>query len=70
MAKKPQPKSEARAVRVQDLTSDEVAAIRAAQPRDAKLVKMVRPESYPAPHTADVHPDMVEDYAAGGWERA
>lgn len=34
------------------------------------LVKMVRGESYPAPHEADVHPDMVDDYAAGGWEKA
>jgi hypothetical protein len=38
----------------------------------AKLVSMKRDaELYPeGPHEADVHPDEVEDYAAGGWERA
>jgi hypothetical protein len=38
------------------------AAVDAAAP---KLVKMVRDGK-----SADVHPDMVDDYAAGGWERA
>jgi hypothetical protein len=33
-----------------------------------KNVKMVRdPEQYPAPHTADVHPNEVKNYALGGW---
>lgn len=33
-----------------------------------KLVKMVRdPEAYPEPHTADVHPDEVENYRVGGF---
>lgn len=37
----------------------------------SKLVKMARdPESYPAPHTADVHPDEVENYRTGGFEVA
>jgi hypothetical protein len=38
-------------------------------PRDViKLVRMQRdPDSYPAPHRADVHPDEVTNYAAGGW---
>ena len=32
------------------------------------LVKMIRdPEYWPAPHSADVHPDEVGNYAAGGW---
>ena len=31
-------------------------------------VLMVRdPEQYPAPHTAEVHPAEVENYAVGGW---
>lgn len=34
----------------------------------AGLVKMTRdPEFYPAPHSADVHPDEVGNYAAAGW---
>jgi hypothetical protein len=34
----------------------------------AKLVRMVRDaDAYPAPHSADVHPDEVENFAAGGW---
>lgn len=36
-----------------------------------KLVKMARdPEIYPDPHTADVHPDEVENYRKGGFEEA
>ncbi len=32
------------------------------------LVRMVRdPATWPAPHTADVDPSEVENYAAGGW---
>lgn len=31
------------------------------------LVRMIRPESYPKPWTADVHPDMVEHYRRGGF---
>jgi len=35
------------------------------------LIKMVRDaEQYPKPHSADVHPDEVENYLAGGWEVA
>ena len=35
---------------------------------DAKLVRMVRDaDAYPAPHSADVHPDEVENFAVGGW---
>lgn len=39
---------------------------------EAKLVKMVRDkEQHPnGPHEADVHPDMVDDYASGGWVKA
>jgi len=33
-------------------------------------VKMTRGEHYPAPHSADVHPDEVEHYRAGGFELA
>lgn len=34
-----------------------------------KLVKMVRNEDeYPAPHSADVHPDEVENMKSAGWE--
>lgn len=33
-----------------------------------QTVRMVRDaEAYPAPHTADVHPAEVENYAVGGW---
>lgn len=36
-----------------------------------KLVRMVRDESaFPAPYSADVHPDEVESFKAGGWEVA
>lgn len=42
-----------------------------AGPVGPKLVKMKRdPEIYPEPHTADVHPDEVENYRPGGWEEA
>lgn len=34
-----------------------------------KLVKMVR-ESEEEPKTADVHPEEVENYSAGGWVKA
>lgn len=27
-------------------------------------------EQFPAPHTADVHRDEVDNWAKGGWERA
>lgn len=38
---------------------------------EIKTVAMVRDsEQYPAPHVADVHPDEVENYAAGGWMAA
>lgn len=38
--------------------------------QDAKpqTVAMVRnPEEYPAPHSADVHPDEVQNYRVNGW---
>lgn len=35
---------------------------------NGKTVAMTRdPEQFPAPHRADVHPDEVENFAAGGW---
>lgn len=35
------------------------------------LVRMTRDaNAYPAPHTADVHPAEVDNYAAGGWQIA
>lgn len=38
-------------------------------PKGVKTVKMVRDgATYPAPLTADVHPDEVENYKVGGWE--
>jgi hypothetical protein len=38
---------------------------------EAKTVKMKRdPDAFPAPHVADVHPAEVENYRAGGWEKA
>lgn len=36
-----------------------------------QLVPMVRSaDDFPEPHTADVHPDEVANYAAGGWQQA
>jgi hypothetical protein len=36
-----------------------------------RLVRMVRDASaFPAPHSADVHPDEVENFRAGGWQEA
>lgn len=35
------------------------------------LVHMTRDaNAYPAPHTAEVHPAEVDNYAAGGWQLA
>jgi hypothetical protein len=60
------------------LSADEQAAI---LPADAKeggdageeigYVTMTRDaEQYPEPHTAQVHPDEVDNYRPGGWEIA
>ena len=39
-----------------------------AQESKVKYVQMVRDEQfYPAPHTAQVHPDEVVNYQLGGW---
>lgn len=36
-----------------------------------QYVAMVRDEkAYPAPHTAQVHPDEVQNYYPGGWTPA
>lgn len=35
-----------------------------------QLVRMVRGPEYPRPHMADVHPEEVENYRAGGWVKA
>ena len=47
----------------------EKSAAEAKAPKGPKLVKMVRDEEqFPnGPHEADVHPDEVENFAAGGW---
>ena len=58
MAKKPAPKPTAK-------PDGETAMA-----KKPSLVRMVRDESHPAPHTADVHPDEVENFRAGGWEEA
>jgi hypothetical protein len=35
------------------------------------LVKMKRdPKEYTAPHSADVHPDELSNFARGGWVKA
>jgi len=39
-------------------------------PKKAALVKMVRGPEGPAPHSADVHPAEVDNYAAAGWTKA
>lgn len=47
------------------------AAAAAAAPAEPVTVKMTRdPKTYPAPHTADVHPDEVGNFALGGWVKA
>lgn len=46
----------------------EAEAAAAAAAQAVQLVPMVRDEAtWPAPHTADVHPDEVGNFAAGGW---
>lgn len=38
------------------------------QAQKIAFVKMIRNnEAYPAPHTANVHPDEVVNYQLGGW---
>lgn len=39
-------------------------------PKAPKLAKMTRNPEGPEPHTADVHPDEVENYSAAGWSKA
>lgn len=39
-------------------------------PPAVELVKMVRDENYPEPHTAEVHPDEVVNYTDAGWTPA
>lgn len=34
---------------------------------EIQYVTMVRDESYPEPHEANVHPDEVKNYYSGGW---
>lgn len=42
-----------------------------AKPASPKFVKMTRSaEDYPAPHTADVHPDEVANFKVGGWQES
>lgn len=49
----------------------QIRAVVVAPAAAPQLVPMVRSAShYPAPHTADVHPDEVANFAAGGWTPA
>lgn len=54
------------------LSADEQAKILIAAPQvedEIDYVTMVRdPEQYPEPHSAQVHPDEVDNYRPGGWE--
>ena len=34
---------------------------------DIKTIKMTRDESYPLPHSVDVHPDEIENYKTAGF---
>lgn len=57
------------------LSADEQAAILPADTQevgdDIEYVTMTRDaEMYPEPHTAQVHPDEVDNYRPGGWETA
>lgn len=54
---------------------DEAAQAEQQQPKDdaaqATTVAMIRDQTiYPEPHSADVHPDEVENFRAGGWVEA
>jgi hypothetical protein len=51
--------------------ADKKKAPKAADKKEA-LIPMVRSvEAFPeGPHAADVHPAEVENFAAGGWEKA
>ncbi|RIJ85005.1 hypothetical protein RSP822_18230 [Ralstonia solanacearum] len=54
------------------LSAEEQAKILAGASKDQdeiEFVTMVRdPEQYPEPHSAQVHPDEVDNYRPGGWE--
>lgn len=51
---------------VNDTDKDNADALK--ERESIQLVAMVRdPESYPAPHEAQVHPDEVKNYYLGGW---
>ncbi|MBA9854481.1 MAG: hypothetical protein GXP07_03055 [Betaproteobacteria bacterium] len=54
------------------LSAEEQAKILADAPKgqdEIEFVTMVRdPEQYPEPHSAQVHPDEVDNYRPGGWE--
>lgn len=60
------------------LSADEQAALLKANTSDSddgdsdiEYVTMTRDvEMYPEPHSAQVHPDEVENYRPGGWEIA
>jgi hypothetical protein len=41
-----------------------------AAPKKAKAVRMKRDESFPGPHTADVHPDEVANWKLHDWVEA
>lgn len=41
-----------------------------AEATSPKLVPMKRGEEWPEPHTADVHPDEVENMKPYGWVKA
>jgi len=46
----------------------EAAKLAEQQQEEIAFVMMVRDEEkYPAPHTAQVHPDEVQNYYSGGW---
>lgn len=55
----------------QDASSADGAAAAAAAPAGPSLVHMTRDATaFSAPHTAEVHPAEVGNYAAGGWQVA
>lgn len=53
------------------LTKEERAARAAAAQSDEQEIAFVMmkrdPDKYDAPHTAQVHPDEVQNYYSGGW---
>lgn len=49
---------------IEEVVAEEVVE---AKPVSAKLIAMIRDESYPEPRTADVNPTEVAEWSKYGW---